>query len=108
MLLSNRKRGKENTIARDYVLPDYTHIKRGYVRPLEETTGKAKDGEQVGGRGQIIFYSKRKLFYSVFSDVDNSCILDLDNSVFSDVDNSLFSNLDYSVFCDLENSVFLT
>jgi actin-related protein 6 len=31
----------------DYVLPDYTHIKRGFVRPLEETTGKAKDGEQV-------------------------------------------------------------
>lgn len=42
-----RKKGKENTIARDYVLPDYTHIKRGYVRPPEETTGKAKDGEQV-------------------------------------------------------------
>lgn len=42
-----RKRGKENTIARDYVLPDYTHIKRGFVRPMEETTGRAKDGEQV-------------------------------------------------------------
>nr|XP_022293675.1 actin-related protein 6-like [Crassostrea virginica] len=42
-----KKRGKENTIARDYVLPDYTHIKRGYVRPQEETTGKAKDGEQI-------------------------------------------------------------
>ncbi|XP_063404961.1 actin-related protein 6-like [Mytilus trossulus] len=42
-----RKKGKENTIARDYVLPDYTHIKRGYVKPLEETTGRAKDGEQI-------------------------------------------------------------
>ncbi|XP_046549128.1 LOW QUALITY PROTEIN: actin-related protein 6-like [Haliotis rubra] len=42
-----RKRGKENTIARDYVLPDYTHIKRGYVRPQEDTTGKAKDNEQL-------------------------------------------------------------
>ncbi|KAK3098322.1 hypothetical protein FSP39_018389 [Pinctada imbricata] len=42
-----KKRGKENIIARDYVLPDYTHIKRGYVRPLEETTGRAKDGEQI-------------------------------------------------------------
>lgn len=42
-----RKKGKENTIARDYVLPDYTHIKRGFVRPLEETTGKAKEGEQI-------------------------------------------------------------
>jgi actin-related protein 6 len=45
--LYNRKKGKDNTIARDYVLPDYTHIKRGFVRSLEETTGKAKDGEQV-------------------------------------------------------------
>ena len=32
---------------RDYVLPDYTHIKRGFIRPLEETTGKAKGSEQV-------------------------------------------------------------
>lgn len=32
---------------RDYVLPDYTHIKRGYIRPPEETTGVAKDAEQV-------------------------------------------------------------
>lgn len=42
-----RKKGKENTIMRDYVLPDYTHIKRGYIRPPEETTGVAKDAEQV-------------------------------------------------------------
>jgi len=32
---------------RDYVLPDYTHIKRGYVRPQAETTGRAKGNEQV-------------------------------------------------------------
>ncbi|ESO89188.1 hypothetical protein LOTGIDRAFT_229086 [Lottia gigantea] len=42
-----RKRGKENTIARDYVLPDYTHIKRGYVRPTDQTTGKAQGNEQI-------------------------------------------------------------
>ncbi|XP_013779892.1 actin-related protein 6-like [Limulus polyphemus] len=42
-----RKKGKDNTIIRDYVLPDYTVIKRGYVRPLEETTGKPKDNEQI-------------------------------------------------------------
>ncbi|GFS66812.1 actin-related protein 6 [Trichonephila inaurata madagascariensis] len=40
-------RSKENTIVRDYVLPDYTVIRRGYVRPLEETTGKPKDNEQL-------------------------------------------------------------
>lgn len=27
-----RKRGHENTIVREYVLPDYTAIRRGYVR----------------------------------------------------------------------------
>lgn len=42
-----KKKGKENAITRDYVLPDYTHIKRGYVRPPEETTGVAKDAEQI-------------------------------------------------------------
>jgi len=45
--LCYRKKGAENTVMRDYVLPDYTHIKRGYVRPQEETTGKAKGNEQV-------------------------------------------------------------
>ncbi|WAR08907.1 ARP6-like protein, partial [Mya arenaria] len=40
-------KGAENTVMRDYVLPDYTHITRGYVRPREETTGKAKGNEQI-------------------------------------------------------------
>lgn len=38
---------EENTILRDYVLPDFTTIKRGYVRSLEESTGKSTAGEQV-------------------------------------------------------------
>ncbi|XP_064487954.1 actin-related protein 6-like [Ornithodoros turicata] len=42
-----KKRGTENTVVRDYILPDYTVIKRGYLRPAEETTGKAKDNEQL-------------------------------------------------------------
>ncbi|CAN8005127.1 unnamed protein product, partial [Ixodes hexagonus] len=42
-----RSHGRENSVARDYVLPDYTVIKRGYVRPLEETTGRPKDSEQA-------------------------------------------------------------
>ena len=42
--------GKQaNHILRDYVLPDFTTIKRGYVRSLEESTGKSTAGEQVGG-----------------------------------------------------------
>ncbi|KAK8722251.1 hypothetical protein OTU49_012340 [Cherax quadricarinatus] len=38
---------QENTILRDYVLPDFTTIKRGYVRSLEESTGKATGSEQI-------------------------------------------------------------
>lgn len=34
-----RKKAPENTIVRDYVLPDYTHIKRGYVKTTDETSG---------------------------------------------------------------------
>jgi len=33
-----RKRGVSNSIVRDYVLPDYTHIKRGHVRVSGETS----------------------------------------------------------------------
>ena len=35
-----QKKGKENTILRDYVLPDYTHIKRGYVKVSALVTGR--------------------------------------------------------------------
>ncbi|XP_063241280.1 actin-related protein 6 [Bacillus rossius redtenbacheri] len=39
-----KKRGEENTIVREYVLPDYTTIKRGYVRqpgaPRNENEGE--------------------------------------------------------------------
>lgn len=41
-----RKRGPENTVARDYVLPDFTSIRRGFLRTLEETS-KSTEGEQV-------------------------------------------------------------
>ena len=30
-----QKKGKANTISRNYVLPDYTHIKRGYLKVSE-------------------------------------------------------------------------
>ncbi|KAL5009609.1 hypothetical protein ScPMuIL_011914 [Solemya velum] len=44
---TTRKKGVQNTIVRDYVLPDYTHIKRGYARSAEESTGKAHENEQI-------------------------------------------------------------
>ena len=40
-------RGKSNYVIRDYVLPDYIEVKRGYVRAPEETTGKSQAGEQI-------------------------------------------------------------
>jgi len=30
--ICRRFKGAKNTVVRDYVLPDYTHIKRGYVK----------------------------------------------------------------------------
>ena len=41
------QRGKSNHVVRDYVLPDYIEVKRGYVRAPEETTGKSQAGEQI-------------------------------------------------------------
>ncbi|XP_002734802.1 actin-related protein 6-like [Saccoglossus kowalevskii] len=38
-------KGKDNTIVKDYVLPDFSQIKRGYVK--EESSGKAKQNEQI-------------------------------------------------------------
>nr|CAB3219971.1 actin-related protein 6-like [Phallusia mammillata] len=45
-----KKKGKENTVLRDYVLPDYTQIKRGYIKPVEESkkpNPKSKTQEQT-------------------------------------------------------------
>jgi len=46
-MLYCRKKGSENAIARDYVLPDYTHIKRGYVRT-------AGDNKPASGTEQVV------------------------------------------------------
>ncbi|XP_028397113.1 actin-related protein 6-like [Dendronephthya gigantea] len=44
-----RVKGKENKIVRDYVLPDYTNIKRGYIKPVEDMWDKSKiiENEQI-------------------------------------------------------------
>lgn len=42
-----RKKGSENTIVRDYVLPDYTLTKRGYVRTADSVSQSASGTEQV-------------------------------------------------------------
>ncbi|XP_020909427.1 actin-related protein 6 isoform X2 [Exaiptasia diaphana] len=44
-----RLKGAGNTIVRDYVLPDYSHIKRGYVKPVSEMwdSSSKKENEQI-------------------------------------------------------------
>lgn len=43
-----RFKGAKNTVVRDYVLPDYTHIKRGYVKSATEMwLGSKKENEQI-------------------------------------------------------------
>lgn len=42
-----KKRPPENKIIREYVLPDFTTIKRGYVRELGTTNGKQSDDQQI-------------------------------------------------------------
>ena len=45
--LNFRLKNKENTIVRDYVLPDYANIRKGYAKSHENSTGKPMNSEQV-------------------------------------------------------------
>jgi len=40
-------RGPQNDIALEYVLPDYSSIRRGFIRPKSLFGKKAANGEQV-------------------------------------------------------------
>ncbi|MGH0173649.1 UNVERIFIED_CONTAM: hypothetical protein FKN15_065740 [Acipenser sinensis] len=42
-------KGEDNTVMRDYVLPDFSTIKKGFCKPREEMnfSGKYKTGEQI-------------------------------------------------------------
>ncbi|KAK2142530.1 hypothetical protein LSH36_942g01043 [Paralvinella palmiformis] len=42
-----KKHSTANTIVRDYVLPDYTHIKRGHIRDPEDAGTKPTGSEQI-------------------------------------------------------------
>jgi len=43
----SRRKGADNTILREYVLPDYSTIRKGYVRPQSEIGTKPTNNEQV-------------------------------------------------------------
>lgn len=53
--LLSRHRGRENTIVRDYVLPDYANIRKGYAKSQEESGGRAAENEQVNLNFTILY-----------------------------------------------------
>lgn len=55
-----------NTIVRDYVLPDYSTIKRGFIRPLEKTGSKATNNEQVNELKVLFRYLTLKIMIYEF------------------------------------------
>ncbi|GAB6018585.1 Actin- protein 6 [Chamberlinius hualienensis] len=58
-----KKKGKANTIARDYVLPDYTIIKRGYIRAPGEEGAPLNQGEQTVHMTNERFAAPELLFH---------------------------------------------
>ncbi|KAI0209778.1 Actin-related protein 6 [Lamellibrachia satsuma] len=42
-----KKKGKENTVVRDYILPDYTHIKRGYIKSMDDDNTDRNASQQI-------------------------------------------------------------
>jgi len=56
-------KGRTSSVARDYVLPDFTSIRRGYMKSLEESTGKPQDGEQIIRMNNERFSVPEVLFY---------------------------------------------
>ena len=48
-------KGRENTIVRDYVLPDYANIRKGYAKSQEESTGQSSESEQVTATNEVAF-----------------------------------------------------
>ncbi|XP_064629409.1 actin-related protein 6-like [Lineus longissimus] len=90
-------KGRQNSIARDYVLPDYTHIKRGFVRSIDESSGKAKGSEQIIRMNNERFQVAEILFHP--SDVGVSemgvseAIVHSINSTPSDMHPHLYKNI---------------
>ena len=64
-----RLRGKANTLSVDYVLPDYTHVKRGFVRKSNEPANKQ---EQVG----YLLSDSVEVVCSTFESWQNSKLFD--------------------------------
>lgn len=90
-------KNKENTIVRDYVLPDYANIRKGYVKSQEESTGKAVNSEQLIRLNNERFCVPELLFNP--SDIGmkemgiSEAIVDSVEACFKDVRASLYKNI---------------
>lgn len=58
-----RKRDKENTIARDYVLPDFTTLRRGYVRSVDPCDKTSETEQVLSWRIWVFVISKSELMH---------------------------------------------
>lgn len=47
-MIISQKKGKENTIAQNYVLPDYTTVRRGYALPTDQSGQTDNVNKQFG------------------------------------------------------------
>eukprot|EP00095_Tigriopus_kingsejongensis_P000859 snap_masked-scaffold1668_size31705-processed-gene-0.0 protein:Tk00859 transcript:snap_masked-scaffold1668_size31705-processed-gene-0.0-mRNA-1 annotation:"actin-related protein 6" len=45
--LAEQRYSVQNTIARDYILPDFTALRRGIMKSSEKSTGRSEEGEQI-------------------------------------------------------------
>lgn len=94
--IANRK-GKENSIVRDYVLPDYANIRKGYAKSREESTGRPSNSEQIVSMNNERFTIPELLFNP--SDIGikemgiSEAIFDSIDSCFKEIQPHLYSNI---------------
>jgi len=92
-----RCRGQENPIVRDYVLPDYANIRKGYAKTREASSGKPVNSEQIISLNNERFTIPELLFNP--SDIGmkemgiSEAIVDAVQSCLADVQPHLYSNV---------------
>ncbi|XP_025099057.1 actin-related protein 6-like [Pomacea canaliculata] len=88
-----RKKGPENTILCEYVLPDYTHIKRGYVKQKEDSSDKSQGEEQIIRMNNERFAVPELLFHPLDVGIQEMGIAEAVTHVLTKVDEELHPHL---------------
>ncbi|KAK7503270.1 hypothetical protein BaRGS_00005535 [Batillaria attramentaria] len=88
-----RRKGAENTIMREYVLPDFSHIKRGYVRQKDDPTDKTEGYEQTIRMNNERFAVPELLFHPSDVGIQEMGIPEAITHVLSKVDEELHPHL---------------